>query len=54
MGAVRAGSGLPVSTHKQDQAQGVHLDASEAKQQIEGGSTMPKHSVKPKISKLIR
>ncbi|MBD0438133.1 DUF2345 domain-containing protein, partial [Acinetobacter baumannii] len=26
-----------VSTHKQDQAQGVHLDASEAKQQIEGG-----------------
>ncbi|MCY3124751.1 DUF2345 domain-containing protein, partial [Acinetobacter baumannii] len=25
------------STHKQDQAQGVHLDANEAKQQIEGG-----------------
>ncbi len=36
-GAVRAGSGLLVSTHKQDQAQGVHLDAIEAKQQIEGG-----------------
>ncbi|MFH4319959.1 type VI secretion system Vgr family protein, partial [Acinetobacter baumannii] len=36
-GAVRAGSGLLISTHKQDQAQGVHLDASEAKQQIEGG-----------------
>ncbi|EML1066141.1 type VI secretion system tip protein VgrG [Acinetobacter nosocomialis] len=36
-GAVRAGSGLLVSTHKQDQAQGVHLDAAEAKQQIEGG-----------------
>ncbi|MFL1541044.1 type VI secretion system Vgr family protein [Acinetobacter baumannii] len=36
-GAVRAGSGLLVSTHKQDQAQGVHLDASEAKRQIEGG-----------------
>ncbi|GAM32467.1 hypothetical protein P23_2994 [Acinetobacter calcoaceticus] len=36
-GAVRAGSGLLVSTHKQDQAQGVHLDANEAKQQIEGG-----------------
>ncbi|MEX5742020.1 type VI secretion system Vgr family protein [Acinetobacter baumannii] len=36
-GAVRAGSGLLVSTHKQDQAQGVHLDASEAKEQIEGG-----------------
>ena len=36
-GAVRAGSGLLVSTHKQDQAQGVHLDAAEAKQQIECG-----------------
>ena len=36
-GAVRAGKGLLVSTHKQDQAQGVHLDANEAKQQIEGG-----------------
>ncbi|WP_047473420.1 type VI secretion system Vgr family protein, partial [Acinetobacter sp. ZOR0008] len=36
-GAVRAGSGLLVSTHKQDQAQGVHLDANEAKQQLEGG-----------------
>ncbi|WP_252059882.1 type VI secretion system Vgr family protein [Acinetobacter sp. AHP123] len=35
-GAVRAGSGLLVSTHKQDQAQGVHLDANETKQQIEG------------------
>ncbi|MFP5083742.1 DUF2345 domain-containing protein [Acinetobacter pittii] len=35
-GAVRAGSGLLVSTHKQDQAQGGHLDANEAKQQIEG------------------
>ncbi|RZG82444.1 type VI secretion system tip protein TssI/VgrG [Acinetobacter pittii] len=36
-GAVRAGSGLLVTTHKQDQAQGVPLDANEAKQQIEGG-----------------
>ena len=36
-GAVRASSGLLISTHKQDQAQGVHLDAAEAKQQIEGG-----------------
>ncbi len=36
-GAVRAGSGLLLSTHKQDQAQGVHLDANEAKQQIESG-----------------
>ncbi|UGQ28582.1 type VI secretion system Vgr family protein [Acinetobacter calcoaceticus] len=35
-GALRAGSGLLISTHKQDQAQGVHLDANEAKQQIEG------------------
>jgi len=36
-GAVRAGSGLLITTHKQDQAQGVHLDASDAEQQIEGG-----------------
>ncbi|MFW1749176.1 type VI secretion system Vgr family protein [Acinetobacter baumannii] len=36
-GAVRASKGLLVSTHKQDQAQGTHLDAVEAKQQIEGG-----------------
>ncbi|RSO35738.1 type VI secretion system tip protein VgrG [Acinetobacter lactucae] len=36
-GALRAGSGLLITTHKQDQAQGVHLDAAEAKQQIEGG-----------------
>ncbi|MGN2483073.1 type VI secretion system Vgr family protein [Acinetobacter calcoaceticus] len=36
-GAVRAGSGLLVSTHNQDQAQGVHLDTNEAKKQIEGG-----------------
>lgn len=35
-GAVRAGSGLLISTHKQDQAQGVHLEAAEAKHQIEG------------------
>ncbi|MFV5632093.1 DUF2345 domain-containing protein, partial [Acinetobacter oleivorans] len=36
-GAVRAGNGLLISTHKQDQAQGVHLDANEAKKQIDGG-----------------
>ncbi|MEQ1238038.1 type VI secretion system Vgr family protein [Acinetobacter pittii] len=36
-GAVRAGSGLLISTHKQDQAQGVHLEVAESKQQIEGG-----------------
>ncbi|WP_337078138.1 type VI secretion system Vgr family protein [Acinetobacter pittii] len=35
-GAVRAGSGLLISTHKQDQAQGVHLETAEAKHQIEG------------------
>ncbi|MGE8550717.1 MAG: DUF2345 domain-containing protein, partial [Acinetobacter calcoaceticus] len=36
-GAVRAGSGLLISTHKQDQAQGVHLDAADAKKQIDDG-----------------
>ncbi len=36
-GAVRAGNGLYISTHKQDQAQGLHLDANESKQQLEGG-----------------
>ncbi|WP_223852313.1 type VI secretion system Vgr family protein [Acinetobacter seifertii] len=36
-GAVRAGKGLLITTHKQDQAQGTHLDAANAKQQIEGG-----------------
>ncbi|WP_347019116.1 type VI secretion system Vgr family protein [Acinetobacter calcoaceticus] len=36
-GAVRAGSGLLLSTHKQDQAQGVHLDATDVKKQIDGG-----------------
>lgn len=36
-GAVRAGKCLLITTHKQDQAQGTHLDAADAKQQIEGG-----------------
>ncbi|MEN8347217.1 type VI secretion system Vgr family protein [Acinetobacter nosocomialis] len=36
-GAVRAAKGLLITTHKQDQAQGTHLDAADAKQQIEGG-----------------
>ncbi|CAP01587.1 conserved hypothetical protein [Acinetobacter baumannii SDF] len=36
-GALRAGQGLLVSTHKQDNAKGDHLDANEVKQQIEGG-----------------
>ena len=34
-GAVRAGQGLLVSTYKQDQAKGEHLDASETKSQFE-------------------
>ncbi|MDC4852158.1 type VI secretion system tip protein VgrG [Acinetobacter baumannii] len=36
-GAVRAGKGLYISTQKQDQAQGFHLNANETKQQLEGG-----------------
>jgi type VI secretion system secreted protein VgrG len=36
-GAVRAGSGLYISTYKKEQAQGHHLDANETKQQLEGG-----------------
>jgi len=36
-GAVRAGNGLYISTHKQDQAQGFHLDVNQTKQQLEGG-----------------
>ncbi|MCL6242341.1 type VI secretion system Vgr family protein [Acinetobacter amyesii] len=35
-GAVRAGQGLLVSTYKQDQAQGEHLDAEITKKQLEG------------------
>jgi type VI secretion system secreted protein VgrG len=34
-GAVRAGQGLLLSTYKQDQAKGDHLDASETKSQLE-------------------
>ena len=34
-GAVRAGQGLLLSTYKQDQATGTHLDAKEAKAQLE-------------------
>ncbi|OEY95503.1 type VI secretion system protein [Acinetobacter proteolyticus] len=34
-GAVRAGEGLLLSTHKQDQAQAEHLDAELARQQLE-------------------
>ena len=35
-GGIRAGQGLLLSTYKQDQATGTHLDAKEAKQQLEG------------------
>ena len=35
-GAIRAGEGLLLSSHKQDQAAGTHLDAQPAKQQLEG------------------
>ncbi|WP_130802877.1 type VI secretion system Vgr family protein [Acinetobacter ihumii] len=35
-GAVRAGKGLYLTTHRQEQAQGQHLKATEAQQQIEG------------------
>ena len=34
-GAVRAGDGLLLSTHKQDSAEGTHLDANQAKSQLE-------------------
>ncbi|WP_228198591.1 type VI secretion system Vgr family protein, partial [Acinetobacter baylyi] len=34
-GAIRAGEGLHLTTHKQEQAQGQHLDAKEASQQLE-------------------
>ncbi|WP_151742698.1 MULTISPECIES: type VI secretion system Vgr family protein [unclassified Acinetobacter] len=41
-GAVRAGQGLLLSTQKQDQAQGEHLDAEPAKQQLEGNQNNAK------------
>ncbi|USA47503.1 type VI secretion system tip protein VgrG [Acinetobacter sp. C26M] len=41
-GAVRAGQGLLLSTQKQDQAQGEHLDAQPAKQQLEGNQNNAK------------
>ncbi|UUM26250.1 type VI secretion system tip protein VgrG [Acinetobacter colistiniresistens] len=41
-GAVRAGEGLLLSTHKQDQAQAEHLDAQPAKQQLEGNQNNTK------------
>ncbi|WP_333669333.1 DUF2345 domain-containing protein, partial [Acinetobacter guillouiae] len=41
-GAVRAGQGLLLSTYKQDQATGEHLDAEIAKKQLEGSQTNSK------------
>ena len=41
-GAVRAGQGLLLSTYKQDQAKGDHLDAEIAKKQLEGSQTNSK------------
>ncbi|WP_333668001.1 type VI secretion system tip protein VgrG, partial [Acinetobacter guillouiae] len=38
-GAIRAGQGLLLSTYKQDQAKGEHLDAEIAKKQLEGSQT---------------
>ena len=41
-GAVRAGEGLLITTHSQEQAQGDHLDAQAAKQQLEGNQNNAK------------
>ncbi|ENW93050.1 type VI secretion system Vgr family protein [Acinetobacter dispersus] len=41
-GAVRAGQGLLISTQKQDQAQGEHLDAQPAKHQLDGNQSNAK------------
>ncbi|XZU79593.1 type VI secretion system Vgr family protein [Acinetobacter baumannii] len=41
-GALRAGQGLLVSTHKQDNAKGDHLDAEVVKKQLEGSQTNSK------------
>ncbi|RSN76006.1 DUF2345 domain-containing protein, partial [Acinetobacter haemolyticus] len=41
-GAIRAGEGLLISTHAQEQAQGDHLEAQTAKQQLEGNQNNAK------------
>ncbi|MDS7945508.1 type VI secretion system Vgr family protein [Acinetobacter sp. V110_1] len=41
-GALRAGQGLLVTTYKQDNAKGEHLDAEVAKKQLEGSQTNSK------------
>ena len=41
-GAVRAGEGLLITTHSQEQAEGDHLDAQPAKQQFDGNQSNAK------------
>ncbi|QHI20042.1 type VI secretion system Vgr family protein [Acinetobacter haemolyticus] len=41
-GAIRAGEGLLITTHAQEQAQGEHLEAQTAKQQLEGNQNNAK------------
>ncbi|MDR7015325.1 type VI secretion system Vgr family protein [Acinetobacter sp. 3657] len=41
-GAIRAGEGLLITTHPQQQAQGEHLEAQTAKQQLEGNQSNAK------------
>ncbi|ENW94504.1 type VI secretion system Vgr family protein [Acinetobacter sp. NIPH 298] len=41
-GAIRAGEGLLITTHAQDQAEGDHLEAQTAKQQLEGNQSNAK------------
>ncbi|MGG2098311.1 type VI secretion system Vgr family protein [Acinetobacter haemolyticus] len=41
-GAIRAGEGLLITTHAQEQAQGDHLEAQTAKQQLEGNQNNAK------------
>ncbi|MCH7336793.1 type VI secretion system Vgr family protein [Acinetobacter sp. NIPH 2699] len=41
-GAVRAGEGLLITTHAQEQAEGDHLEAQTAKQQLEGNQNNAK------------
>lgn len=54
-GAVRAGEGLLISAHKQQAADGSHMDAEPAKSQLESGLQMSQAlSDVAKTSKLIR
>ncbi|OTG88318.1 type VI secretion system protein [Acinetobacter sp. ANC 4558] len=41
-GAVRAGDGLLISTHRQDSAEGTHLDANQASSQLESNLNQAK------------